>query len=211
MDWDHAISLLTHVLTFIATLAGIIGGTIRSLNKAEIAFANMTADFFRKDSEAARARELAALGREDKLRGELRVMHHEYEAARQNRMVKQKTTASAAVFIDGEGTILDVSENIAVYVGWRPSELIGQCITMLTPEACRAKHIAGIKAASRSGKKVIRGEDSIDSRVELLRRDGTLAPVTIAIVGGGTGKEARYTGTIRMRSGDSATLPALKS
>lgn len=213
---DHAAGFITQLFTFLATLAGIIGGTIRSRNKAELAFAQVQADFWKAELERTRARESDALKREGSLRvecsdqrRELRVMHHEYDAARQSRMVKGKAEA-ALVVVDSEGIITDVSENIPLYVGWTPSQLIGKSIAIITPEEWRQKQIDGIKAASATGKKVTRGESEISSFVELLHKDKSLIKVSVALIGGGNGKDARYTGSIRFRSSDSGPQATIK-
>lgn len=210
---DHTLTFLTHLMTFLATLAGIVGGTVRSRNKAELAFRGTQIEFYREELDRTRNREQAALGREQDLRGEasnqrqeLRVMHQEYDAARQSRMAKGKTvgTKSAAlVVIDGEGTILDVSENISAYVGWTPADLIGKGLDKIIPEKDRPAHHTAILAASSVGKRVIRGEDDPASKLSLLCMDGLEVPVTIALIGGGKGKDARYTGSIRRRLSDS--------
>jgi len=209
---DHLASFLTHLMTFAVTIAGIVGGTIRSRNKAELAFANSRSEFYQKELEQSRLREIAAIEREDGLRKEVSslqhesiVMHHEYEAARQSRMVKGNRSNSALVVIDGDSEIVDASENIFLFSGWRASEIIGKPIEILVPEEDRPGHKEAILNASRTGKRVIRGEDSFDSRLGLRQKDGKTIPVTVAIIGGGKGKDARYTGSIRMRSSDSVS------
>lgn len=197
---DHFTITATAVSTIVVALAGVFKGKNRAAEK-------VTADrltWLEKELTDVRLREAVGLAREDKLREELAnqrvelsIIHREFGEAREAVMTKRHPRHSVLVVVSGLGIITDVSANMELEYGWKPVELIGKTVNILVPRPHQAMHEGKIKAAAETGKKVFRC-DLIE--LFLVNSRGEEEPVSIALVGGGTGQAASYTGIIRRRS-----------
>ncbi len=208
---DH----FSQVLTFLATVAGIIGGTVRSFNRAEVQRVQNVADFYKKEFDAVNERWQTSLTREDKqreelgeLRNEVMVLHREFGTALQMRMSRGKRLDACSIEVNGKNVIIDASENVALFTGYTPSELLGKDLGMLIPTHYRDDHEKKLRLAASISKKVIRWDSDIGARLTILNKDGTERAVTIALVGGGSGAEAKYTAMIRFRSTGDSHFPS---
>ena len=184
----------------VATALGPVYGAWKARDASRLNAALDQVNFLRAELSGSRAREQEGYVREKGLRDELKVYMDNYGRARDTRMVRYEKSDSVLVHADGNGRILNCSENVSELLGWPAANVIGGPVTMLMPKRYRDDHDKWLTAASGSNKDVVRGEIAKESKLVMLHRDGTEIPVTIAIIGGGPGQAARYTATIRRRN-----------
>jgi PAS domain S-box-containing protein len=79
--------------------------------------------------------------------------------------------------VDG-GTIVLVNSQVARLTGWDQTELLGQPIEVLVPEAARARHVAHRDGFASTAQTRPMGSNL---RLSALRKDGTLLPVEIML------------------------------
>jgi len=102
-------------------------------------------------------------------------------------------SALPIVLADNTGTIQYATPSLDALVGAQPNELAGKKITTLMPESWRARHLAGVQRYRETGKPNIIGSVV---EVELLRRDGNVIPVSLALTAADVGGKQWFIGTI---------------
>lgn len=86
--------------------------------------------------------------------------------------------SAAAVVADDANRIIFVNEAAGELLGWAPSALVGQRLTVLIPPELREAHLAGFSRLQVTGEAHILGSTV---RVPALRRDGTSVATTLTI------------------------------
>ncbi|MGI8548115.1 MAG: PAS domain S-box protein [Gemmatimonadaceae bacterium] len=102
-------------------------------------------------------------------------------------------SALPVVIADNNGTIQYATASLDALVGTAPDELSGQQIVTLMPESWRARHLMGIQHDRETKEPNILGTVI---EVELLRRDGSIIPVSLALTSADVDGEEWFIGTL---------------
>jgi PAS domain S-box-containing protein len=105
--------------------------------------------------------------------------------------------AMPMVVADCKGTIQYATPSLDALVGAAQDELTGQNITILMPERWRAQHCDGLERYLTTGESRIMGRVV---HVDVLRRDGTEIPASLALASSEVDGEAWFVGALWVRS-----------
>ncbi|MEM9379499.1 MAG: PAS domain S-box protein [Planctomycetota bacterium] len=84
----------------------------------------------------------------------------------------------AVVVIDPRGRILRVSDSVETMFGWRPTELVGQNVSVLMPEPHRSEHDGYLARYRETGRTWILGTVR---EFDIARRDGSILPCELSV------------------------------
>ncbi|MHB1360965.1 MAG: hybrid sensor histidine kinase/response regulator, partial [Rhodocyclaceae bacterium] len=115
------------------------------------------------------------------------------------------------IHIDSRGIMRSANPAVERILGWAPHELIGQNVSMLTPEPHRSAHDGYLERYQRTGEARIIG---LGREVEGQHRDGHLIPMELAVSEYRVQGQRFFTGTLRDISARKAaenTLQAAKA
>lgn len=88
------------------------------------------------------------------------------------------STLDPLVTIDSYGVILAASDSVERVFGWRPEELVGRNVSVLTPEPHRTQHDTYLANYRRTLKTNILGRTR---EFEAARKDGTRFPIELSV------------------------------
>jgi PAS domain S-box-containing protein len=112
------------------------------------------------------------------------------------------------IHIDSRGIVRSANPAVLRILGWHPHELIGQNISMLTPEPHRSAHDGYLERYQRTGEARIIG---LGREVEGQHRDGRLIPLELVVSKYWVQGQRFFTGTLRDISARKATVKALQA
>ncbi|MBM3677482.1 MAG: PAS domain S-box protein, partial [Actinobacteria bacterium] len=104
---------------------------------------------------------------------EMQLLHDDLAEREQFRSAIVEGAAEGVITIDADGTILSFNAAASEIFGWEASEIVGQPLSVLVPEAHRHRHEAGFQRYLTTGQPVIMGRTV---EVEGLRRSGEMFP-----------------------------------
>ncbi|MBA3032275.1 MAG: PAS domain S-box protein [Gammaproteobacteria bacterium] len=96
--------------------------------------------------------------------------------------------------IDGQGIVRSANPAVERILGWRPDELIGQNVSVLTPEPHRSAHDGYLERYQRTNQAHIIGSGR---EVEGLHKNGQLIPMELAVSEYWVQGKRFFTGTLR--------------
>ena len=89
------------------------------------------------------------------------------------------TAADGIVMIDARGLVQSFNAAAERILGWHPSEVVGQNVSMLMPEPDRSRHDGYLQRYLRGQGGSIVGSSSRE--VQALRRDGSTVPIRLSV------------------------------
>ncbi len=150
----------------------------------------------RIESDAAKRQRAEAELREHRDRLEQLVQERTLELERSEQRTKGilENLADGVITIGTDGIVQGFSAAAAKIFGYQESEVVGQNVSMLMPEAYGKEHDAYIERYLRTGEARIIG---IGREVIGLRKDGVEFPMDLAIADVGLSSERLFTGVVR--------------
>jgi diguanylate cyclase (GGDEF)-like protein/PAS domain S-box-containing protein len=126
-------------------------------------------------------------------RNELRAINIELKENERRERAIRENTLEAIITIDQRGRITSCNPAVESMFGYQSSELIGQNISMLTPEPVRSQHDFYLQRYLQTGQPHIIGNNR---EVEARKRDGTLFPVELGVTEINQGGERHFIGVL---------------
>lgn len=139
----------------------------------------------------------------------LRSINIELEESERRERAIRENILEAIITIDQQGRITSCNQTVETMFGYRHEELIGQNISMLTPEPVKSQHDMYLQRYLQTGKTYIIGNNR---EVEAQKKDGTLFPVALGVTEINQSGERNFIGLLRdvteQRNSEQALLKA---
>ncbi|WP_127471382.1 PAS domain S-box protein [Thiomicrorhabdus aquaedulcis] len=128
------------------------------------------------------------------------VVHRNKKAVAEAKLQQAKTQAimdsvvDAIVVINENGVVLEVNKAITKILGYSAEDLVGNNISLITPEPHRSKHDEYLRRYLAEGEPRVIG---FTRQLEAVNKEGQLVPIDLAVSEVWNGRERNFTGIIR--------------